>query len=136
MIGTADTANVGLEQQEIERLVGEFAAKFGTGDLAGAAALYAEGAELQPPGGATLHGRAAVEQFWRSVHASGVRAVRYEPQAVELQGERAYEWGSIALTAEASDGTPQTVRVRYVAQWQWRAEPPEPAVRVRWTSGG
>ena len=136
MISTTDTTDIGMGGREIERLVDELAARFSTGDIAGMAALYAEDAELRPPGGATLHGRAAVEQFWRSVRAAGVRAVRYEPQVVEMQGELAYEWGAIALTAEASDGVPQTVRLSYMAEWQWRAEPPEPAVRVRWTSGG
>ena len=135
MIGTIDTTNSGMEQLEIERFVDEFAAKFSTGDMAGVASLYAEDAEVQPPGGATLHGRAAVQQFWRSVRESGIRAVRYEPQAVEMQGELAYEWGTIALTAEADDGALQTVRVRYVAQWQRRVEHRESPVRVRWATG-
>ena len=132
----SETAMVetGTVQQEIEQLVGKFAGRFSAGDLAALASLYAKDAEFYAPGGATLHGRAVIEQFWRSVRESGVCSVCYEPHKVEARGESAYEWGTIVLTAHGQDGAPHAVRLRYAAQWR-RSERHESAPSVRWTRG-
>ena len=126
----------GTARQEVERLGRRFGELYTAGDLAGLAAAYAEDGRAMPPGGPTVQGRPAIQQFWQDVRDSGVEAISTEPLEVEVAGELAYEIGRGVLTvrggAGPDSGTSEVV-VRYVVVWQRQGDGWQIAIDI-WNS--
>jgi uncharacterized protein (TIGR02246 family) len=114
-------AGVGTVRQEIEQRNREFVAAFNRGDAAGVAGTYVEDARVLPPGGMTVRGRQAVQQFWQSVMGMGVREIDLRTQEVESSGDLAYEIGAATLTIQPESGSPTTDIVKYVVVWKRQA---------------
>ena len=108
-------------RQEVQRRASRSGELYTAGDLGGLAAVYSEDGRAMPPGGSTVQGRPAMQQFWQGVHDSGVEAISTEPLEVEVAGELAYEIGRGILTvrggAGPDSGTSEVV-VRYVIVWR------------------
>ena len=111
-------------RQEIEQRVREFEAAFNRRDAAALAAMYTEDARLLPPGSEMLSGRQAIQQFWQGVMDMGVREVDLQTEAVETNGDLAYEIGSATLKIQSQGDSPMTNTVKYVVVWQRRAKGP------------
>ncbi len=126
----------GTARQEIERLGRRFGELYTAGDLAGLATVHAEDGRTMPPGGPTVQGRQAIQQFWQGVRDSGVEAISTEPLEVEVAGELAYEIGRGVLTvrggAGPDSGTSEVV-VRYVVVWQRQGDGWQIAIDI-WNS--
>ena len=126
----------GTARQEVERLGRRFGELYTAGDLAGLAAVYAEDGRAMPPGGPTVQGRPAIQQFWQAVRDSGVEAISTEPLEVEVAGELAYEIGRGVLTirggAGPDSGTSEVV-VRYVVVWRRQGDGWQIAIDI-WNS--
>lgn len=106
---------------EVRRFAKEWEALFDGGDAAGMAASYAEDALLVATGTATVHGRAAIEAFWRQscARATSLGLVRtVHPQHAERDGALGYSRGEVRMELSGSG-----VRVvRYVTVWKEQAD--------------
>jgi uncharacterized protein (TIGR02246 family) len=111
-------------QHEIEARNREFVTAFNRGDAGGVAAAYTEDARILPPGAPAMSGRQAIEQFWQSVMAMGVREVDLRTEHAEAVGDLAYEVGSATLTIQPEGGTATTDTVKYVVVWKRQAGGP------------
>ena len=114
---------------------GVFAAALASGDAAAAAALYADDATLVAPASAVLHGRRAIEAFWRTGVQTGIVDVRLDVHQLDRRGDVAFEVGAYALHLTPEDGSPVVDRGRYLivhhverdGQWRRVAEMFSPA---------
>jgi len=111
----ADAASVRREIEEHNR---GFVAAFNRGDAAGVAEGYTEDARVLPPGGSTVSGKRAIEQFWRGAMDMGIQEVDLRTEHVEADGNLAYEVGSATLKIQSDGGQPTTDTVKYVVVWK------------------
>lgn len=74
-----------------------FMAAVAGGNAAGIAACYTEDGEILPPNGASVQGRAGIEETFAGLLASGVSALTLESTEVEGHGDSAYEVGRYEL---------------------------------------
>jgi len=92
------------------------------GDAKAAAQHYTDDAILIPPGGAPIaRGTAAIEAFWRSQIAAGIKDLKLTTVDVESSGDLAYEFGEVAVTGNDL----QTFKGHYIVVWkltgaQWK----------------
>ena len=63
------------------------------GDVAAASGCYADDAQLLTPGAGLIHGRKAIEEYWRTGIALGLSSVSFEARRVERLGARKVEIG-------------------------------------------
>lgn len=93
-----------------------FEAAFAEGDPARAAReAYTRDARVMPPGGPTMIGREAAEQFWAAAAGQlGITAVTLETVDLQPLGDGAYEVGRGVLTV----GGGQQVAAKYVVIWR------------------
>lgn len=93
----------------------QFMDAFSRGDAARISTLYAEDAQLYPPGQGPVSGRAEIEQLWRGVLALPVKEMRLETVEVQAFGEDATEVGRYTLVA--NDGRELDVG-KYIVLWK------------------
>jgi len=91
-----------------------FAAALLRGDSEAVAELYTADAELLPPGGGAVAGRAAIAAFWKGAIDAGVKDLVLEAKQVESAGDFAYEIGEVRIVA--NDG--QVSEDRYLVVWK------------------
>ena len=103
----ADTADIGAGRSAFE-------AALRAGDAAAAAAVYAEDATLVAPAADVLHGRAAIERFWRTGVEAGVQRMELTVVAIQRRGEIAMEVGRYALYVTPETGAGVVDRGRYL----------------------
>jgi uncharacterized protein (TIGR02246 family) len=108
-------AQVRAEVDEANRRIME---AFERGDAATVAALYAEDAVALPPDAPMISGRAAIEEFWRGVMASGVRGVNLETLRLAGSGDLLHEVGRATITIQPEGGETNTQTVKYVVVWE------------------
>jgi ketosteroid isomerase-like protein len=77
---------------------------FNKGDAAGAAKVYASDAVVMPPNGPTLHGQAAMADFWGGAYKNGVRNVALTTTEFVTHGSYAHELGTYQLEVHGADG--------------------------------
>ena len=88
-------------------------AAYQKGDAAGLASLYTTDATLLPPGSDMVHGRAAIQAFWKQVMDSGLKINSLQAVSVEqLGGNAAREIGRGAGEANGP------VDLKYVVVWK------------------
>lgn len=85
-----------------------------SGDVAGASALYADDATLVAPAGEVLHGRPAIEQFWRTGVEIGIADAEFAVLEIERRGDVAFEVGEYALHSSNGAGADAVNRGRYL----------------------
>lgn len=71
-------------KNSIEPHLRKFEARLAAGDAAGIAALYAKDAQLLPPQGAVIDGRAAIQQYWQGAIDAGIKSISLD--LLELHG--------------------------------------------------
>ena len=98
-----------------------FEAALRSGDAAAAASIYADDATLVAPAADVLHGRPAIERFWRTGVETGIENVTLQRLDLQLYGEMAFEVGEYALHVAPESGGPVVDRGRYLIVH--RAEP-------------
>lgn len=89
-------------RREIEYANAEFQARFATGDIAGAAALYTDDAMLISAHQKALTGRSAIEAFLKGARDSGVASLRLKTLEVEADPTSAIEVGHYEM--KTADG--------------------------------
>jgi uncharacterized protein (TIGR02246 family) len=91
---------------------GAFEQALRAGDVSSMAGLYASDAMLVVPMTDVVHGRAAIERFWRTGIDSGVESAELTPIDVHSLGDVALEVGRYVIRM-ASDGGSVIDRGRY-----------------------
>lgn len=99
-----------------------FSEGFLKGDAAITASVFAEDAVVFPPDTPMIQGREAIEEFWRTVMASGVKEV--EPTTIELSrdGDFPHERGTGILRVRPPGGTPAGQKIKFVVVWKRTAD--------------
>ena len=96
------------------------------GDARSAAEAYALDATLIAPAVDVLHGRSAIEDFWRTGVETGVMDVTFETIEVQSEGNVAVEVGRYTLHVVPERGATVVDRGRYLmvhrvdSDGQWR----------------
>jgi uncharacterized protein (TIGR02246 family) len=102
-------------RKAIEAQNRRFVAAVEKGDVSALGALYSDDAQALPPNGDVVKGRAAIQDMWKGVLASGVGGASLETADVESGGDLAYETGRFQMTSK--DGKVLD-RGKYVVVWK------------------
>jgi ketosteroid isomerase-like protein len=95
---------------------------FVKGDAPHTASGFAEDAVVFPPDAGMVQGKRAIEEFWRTVMASGVKKVQLTTTELAGDGRFVHERGTGILTVSPIAGPPSEQRIKYVVVWQQTAE--------------
>ena len=105
---------------EIEKAQKQYLEALNEGDAAMLAQMSTERAILLPPNAAMIEGREAIEKYWRSVFAAGLRDVSARTVRVdEYGGDAAREIGHIHVSAPAPR---DVLEGKYVIVWRKKGE--------------
>ena len=108
--------------QQQQQVVGDTNKRFmeavKASDAAAIAALYTEDATLLPPNVEPLHGRAAIEGFFKAAIEMGVREATLETVDVEYLGDVAHEVGAYTMEVAPPGGQVMTDKGSYVVVWK------------------
>ncbi|HET9251796.1 MAG TPA: SgcJ/EcaC family oxidoreductase [Candidatus Eisenbacteria bacterium] len=99
----------------IDAVNGQFEDAFSRGDAARISTLYAEDAQIYPPGNPPVSGRVEIERTWRGVLALPVKEMRLETAEVQAFGDDATEVGRYTLIA--NDGR-ELDAGKYIVLWK------------------
>ena len=105
-------------KMQIEQNNALFSDALAAGDAAALAALYTPNAVLLPPDAVTVTGKAAIEEFWTAVIASGAKGVRLTTLQLDGADDIAYEIGSALLTVQPEGQDPMEVPGKYIVVWK------------------
>jgi uncharacterized protein (TIGR02246 family) len=97
-----------------ERLAATFAAAYNSRDAQRVAALYADDAELIPPDGTLVEGRAAIESAFRE-QLRVLRVVDVTSLHARFSGPIGFDAGRISISTQTADQGSDTVAGNYVA---------------------
>jgi uncharacterized protein (TIGR02246 family) len=106
---TVDAAIANIDQGRLA-----FEAALRSGDAAAAASIYADDATLLAPAADVVHGRPAIERFWRTGVETGIEDVSLARLDLQLRGDVAYEVGEYALHLAPESGATVVDRGRYL----------------------
>jgi uncharacterized protein (TIGR02246 family) len=113
-VGTTLASQTDL-RKAIEAQNKRFGAAVEKGDVAALGALYTDDAQALPPNSDVVEGRAAIQEKWKGVLASGVGGASLETTDVETEGNLAYETGRYQMRSK--DGKVLD-RGKYVVVWK------------------
>jgi uncharacterized protein (TIGR02246 family) len=113
-VGTTLASQTDL-RKAIEAQNKRFGAAVEKGDVAALGALYTDDAQALPPNSDVVEGRAAIQEMWKGVLASGVGGASLETTDVETEGNLAYETGRYQMRSK--DGKVLD-RGKYVVVWK------------------
>ena len=91
-------------------------------DVAKACSVYAADAQLLPPAGPSVRGRAEIGSYWQAGLDTGVTSIELETVEVVEHADLAYEIGRYALHFEPADEVPVVERGHYVQIHQQTAD--------------
>jgi uncharacterized protein (TIGR02246 family) len=100
----------------MQKLDDDFAHAFNTGNPAAVGEMYAPDAYLLPPGAPMVHGRAAIEQFWKGLIPTLQDIQCTALDVKRLGGRAAREIGTCsAMTKKAPL---KEINIKYAVVWQ------------------
>lgn len=99
-----------------------FSEGFLKGDAAITASVFAEDAVVFPPDTPMIQGRGAIEEFWRTVMASGVKEVELTTIELSGDGDFLHEKGTGILRVRPPGGTPAEQKIKFVVVWKRTAD--------------
>ena len=118
--------------RELEAATGAMERAFARGDMRAIARTYADDAQMIPPSGKPITGRAALDDFWRKIR----HPRSWDMETLDWGGTRDEAWQlvrSTMLEGPSSDNRPHIVRCLLV----WRRQP-DGSLRIHldiWTEG-
>lgn len=95
-----------------------FEAASAAGDAALLASLYTADAAVMAPNLARANGRAAIEAMWARFFEAGTTRIAMTTTELDVQGARATDVGSFALTGRDGQGGTATLTGKYINIWQ------------------
>ncbi|HJP89254.1 MAG TPA: SgcJ/EcaC family oxidoreductase [Candidatus Limnocylindrales bacterium] len=99
---------------DIEAGRAAFVTAIRAGDAAAAAHVYSDDALLLAPAADVVHGRQAIERFWRIGLEAGIQDVQLDVLEISGTGDVVVEIGAYALRLVSERGTPIEDRGRYL----------------------
>ncbi len=86
-------------------------------DAAGLSAFYAADGELLEPGMEALKGPEAIRKFLESFGTIPIESSSMDPEATEIYGDQAFQWGRYAQRVAPPGKPAADYRGRFVVQW-------------------
>jgi ketosteroid isomerase-like protein len=83
---------------------------------------FAEDAVVFPPDAAMIQGKEAIEEFWGTVMASGVREVQLTTVELVESGGYVHERGTGILKTRPAGEVPSEQKIKYVVVWRRTGE--------------
>jgi ketosteroid isomerase-like protein len=102
----------------IDKANKRFSEGFVKGDASIAASGFADDAVVFPPDANMVQGKKAVEEFWGTVMASGVKEVTLNTVELFASGDYAHERGTGILKIRPQGGNPTEQKIKYVVVWK------------------
>ncbi len=99
-----------------------FSEGFLRGDASITASIYVEDAVVFPPDAPMIQGRGAIEEFWRTVMASGVKEAELTTLELFGDGDYLHEKGTGILRVHPPGETPAEQRIKFVVVWKHTAD--------------
>ena len=99
-----------------------FAKGFKKGDASITASVYTEDGVILPPDADRIHGRKAIEGFWKAVMESGVKEAVLNTVELVGSGDYLQEMGTGILKAETEGGGLAEMNAKYVVVWKKTAD--------------
>jgi uncharacterized protein (TIGR02246 family) len=93
----------------------QFMATFARGDAAGMAAFYTSDGQLLPNNSDFVSGQPAIQDFWQSLFAAGMKGVKLEIVEAKVMGDTAYEVSKFTLYTANNQVADQG---KYIIIWQ------------------
>ncbi|WP_164913678.1 YybH family protein [Methanoculleus taiwanensis] len=116
------TGLVDEARKAIEEANTRFSEGFMRGDASITASGFADDAVIFPPDAEMVRGKRAIEEFWRTVMASGVKEATLATVELSGSGEYRHEMGTGILKVSTQGGTPAEQKIKYVVVWKRTAE--------------
>jgi len=111
-----------LANNEVRAAVDKANKKFSEGFVKGDASITASGftddAVVFPPDANMIQGKEAVEEFWGTVMASGVKEVTLNTVELLASGDYAHESGTGILKIRPQGGIPTEQNIKYIVVWK------------------
>jgi ketosteroid isomerase-like protein len=95
-----------------------FSEGFLKGDASITASVFAGDAVVFPPDAPMIQGRESIEEFWRTVMASGVKEVELTTIELSGSGDYLHERGTGILRVRPPGGTPAEQKIKFVVVWK------------------
>jgi len=114
----AQTSKGELTRAEAEKTAAAFASAFDKGDIATAAAFYADDAIAFPPDSDMVKGRPAIEAFWKATKEAGGKSLELKVVDVQSSGNLGVETGTAVLHMQPANQPETAENVKYVVVWQ------------------
>jgi len=92
------------------------------GDALAASLVYTDDAVLLPPAADVVHGRTAIERFWRVGLESGIQDVRLDVLEIAPAGDVVVEIGAYALRLVPDGGAPVEDHGKYLTVHRIQAD--------------
>jgi ketosteroid isomerase-like protein len=99
-----------------------FSEGFLKGDASITASVFAGDAVVFPPDAPMIQGRESIEEFWRTVMASGVKEVELTTIELSGSGDYLHERGTGILRVRPPGGTPAEQKIKFVVVWKHTAD--------------
>ena len=99
---------------DIEAGRAAFVTAMRAGDARAAATIYADDAMLLPPAAAVVHGRSAIERFWRIGLDAGITDVQLDVLELTQEGNVVVEIGAYSLRLISERGAIVEDRGKYL----------------------
>lgn len=115
LVATFQEEPLGDARKEIERTNAELGRAVAKGDANALASMYTPTAKILAPNAPVVHGRDAIEAFWRKMIASGVTEVTLTTEEVESFGDTAAEEGTATIKVA---GAMSVEHAKYVVVWK------------------
>ena len=111
-----------MTNDEIKMAIDEANKKFSEGfaksDASITASGFADDAVVFPPDANMIQGKKAIEEFWKTVMASGVKKVTLNTVEISVSGDFTVERGTGVLEIHPETGTPLEQNIKYVVVWR------------------
>ena len=111
-----------MVSDEIRMAIDKANMRFSEGFLKGNASITASGfaddAVIFPPEANMIQGKKAIEEFWRTVMASGVREVILNTVELSVSGDFTVERGTGTLKIRPQSGGQAQQNIKYVVVWR------------------
>ncbi len=115
-----------MVSEDVEKAIDAANQRFVEGFVKGepsiSAAVYAEDSVVFPPDAAMVRGKKAIEEFWGSVMASGVKGARLTTEQIVGSGEYVQERGTGILEVRPAGEPPAEQKIKYVVVWKRTAD--------------
>lgn len=111
-------------EREIREATATLVTALERGDVAAAVAVYADDAKLLAPAPELIHGRAAIEAYWKAGITLGLSTVKFESRLLEVMGGDIVEVGRYGVSLDVDHAHSVVERGTYLVLHRQVADGP------------